>query len=145
MPDVSHGQHDWFILDHVAHNGSAHQRLLLDPHSFVVIMFVGTNDVGIGNFVNNNQSATVSLAEVADCQLAELRRLRALGARQFVLNSLIPLHLTALYSGSDAPAIYFPYAHNGTAWRRSMYNLVHSLDRALHDGARALKIGRAHV
>ncbi len=138
VPDVSSGQYAWFVQDHVAHNGTAHQRLLLDPASFVVVMWVGTNDVGIGNFVTNDQAEDVALPDVADCQLNTLRALHALGARRFVLNSLIPLQLTKLYSNSSDPTIYYPSPHNGTAWHRSMYNLVHSLNRMLGDGVRAL-------
>ncbi|RDX54918.1 hypothetical protein OH76DRAFT_849959 [Lentinus brumalis] len=138
VPDVSSGQYAWFVQDHVAHNGTAHQRLLLDPASFVVVMWVGTNDIGIGNFVTNDQAEDVALPDVADCQLNTLRALHALGARRFVLNSLIPLQLTKLYSNSSDPTIYYPSPHNGTAWHRSMYNLVHSLNRMLGDGVRTL-------
>ncbi|KAI0743996.1 hypothetical protein C8Q80DRAFT_1184464 [Daedaleopsis nitida] len=138
VPDVSGGQQEWFVQDHVAHNGTAHQKLLLDSASTVVIMWVGTNDVGINNFVTNDQAADVSLADVADCQLDTIRRLHALGMRRFVLNSLIPLQLTKLYADSDDRTIYYPAPHNGTAWHRSMYNLVRSLNRMLLDGANVL-------
>ena len=102
------------------------------------MLFVGTNDIGINNFVTNDQRADVSLADVADCQLDTLRALHALGVRRFVLNSLIPLHLTGLYADSDRRTIYYPAPHNGTAWHRSMFNLVHSLNRIVRDGVRAL-------
>ncbi|KAI0694984.1 GDSL lipase/esterase [Cerioporus squamosus] len=139
VPDVSSGQQAWFVQDHVAHNSTAHQKLLLDPASFVVILWVGTNDIGINNFVTDDQAEDVALPDVADCQLDTLRALHVLGARRFVLNSLIPLQLTKLYSNSSDPTIYYPSPpHNGTAWHRSMYNLVHSLNRMLRDGVRAL-------
>ncbi|KAI0743994.1 hypothetical protein C8Q80DRAFT_1122316 [Daedaleopsis nitida] len=126
VPDVSGGQMDWFVQDHILHNGTARHKLTLDPASSVGIMFVGTNDVGIGNFVTNDQDPNVSLADVADCQL------------NFILNSLIPLQLTELYSGSDEGTIYYPSPHNGTAWRRSIYNVVRSLIRMLFDGMHVL-------
>ena len=136
-PDVSTAQKDWFVEDHIENPGTSSQQLLLDPESFVVIMFVGTNDVGFNSFVTNDNRPNVSLVDVADCQMDSIRRLHALGARQFILNSLAPLQLTPLYSGSDDATIMYP-AHNGTAWHRSMYNLVRSLNRMLLDGARAL-------
>ncbi|KAM5546282.1 hypothetical protein V8D89_000408 [Ganoderma adspersum] len=139
VPDVASGQQAWFVQDHVAHNGTRAQRLLLDPASFVVVLFIGTNDIGINNFVTNDQREGVSLPDVADCQLNALRGLHALGARNFIMNSLIPLQLTALYGGSSAPVIYYPSPpHNGTAWHREMTNLVHSLNRIVRDGVRAL-------
>ena len=104
-----------------------------------MVLFIGTNDIGIGNFVTNDQREAVALPDVADCQLDALRTLHALGARNFVVNALIPLQLTPLYGGSSAPVIYYPSPpHNGTAWHREMTNLVHSLNRIVRDGVRAL-------
>ncbi|KAJ7057946.1 hypothetical protein C8F01DRAFT_1148938 [Mycena amicta] len=81
-PDVIGGQTDWFIQDHT---------------SFVVIVYVGTNDVGLHSFVTDDESPT----------LQTLRNLYALGARRFIVNSMIPLQLTRLYSTSSDPTIYF--------------------------------------
>ena len=39
--DVSGGQKDWFVEDHIV-NG----RLQLDPDEFVTVLWIGTNDVG---------------------------------------------------------------------------------------------------
>ncbi|TBU51133.1 GDSL lipase/esterase [Dichomitus squalens] len=139
IPDVSSGQQAWFVQDHVVRNGTSHQKLLLDPASFIVIIFVGTNDVGVNSFVTNDQGTNVSLPNVADCQLDTLRQLHALGARQFIVNSLVPLQLTRLYSDSSDPTIYYPSPpHNGTVWHRTIFNLVHSLNRILRDGVRTL-------
>lgn len=137
-PDVSGGQLDWFIQDHVAHNGTSKQRLLLDPDTFVVIIFVGTNDIGFGSFLTDDQSDEVTLPEVADCQLNTIRRMHSLGARNFILDSLTPLQLTKLYSNSSDPTIYNPAAHNGTVWHKSMTNLVHTMNRLLRDGVGAI-------
>lgn len=148
VPDVSAGQKDWFVQDHVAHNGTALQRLQLAPSSSLAILFVGTNDIGINNFVTNDQREDVSLADVADCQLDAIRGLHAFGMRRFILNSLIPLQLTGLYADSDKRTIYYPLPHNGTAWHRSMFNLVHSLNRILRDGVDVLNAqwrGDGHV
>ncbi|KIK56863.1 carbohydrate esterase family 16 protein [Collybiopsis luxurians FD-317 M1] len=137
-PDVISGQEFWFIQDHIDGYNTSKQRLLLDPSSFVVIQYIGTNDVGINSFVTFNESANVSLPNVADCQLDHLRAMHKLGARNFILNSLIPLQLTKLYSNSSDPTIYFPHVHDGNAWNNGMYNLVHSLNRMLSDGVKVL-------
>ncbi|KAH7871633.1 GDSL lipase/esterase [Lentinula edodes] len=137
-PDVSSGQQAWFIQDHIDAGNASQQKLLLDPSSFVVVQFIGTNDVGIGSFLTADQAANVSLPDVVDCQLDSIRTMHLLGARNFILNSLIPLQLTGLYSNSSAPTIYYPEVHDGDAWNKGMYNLVHSLNRMLSDGINVL-------
>lgn len=137
-PDVSSGQQAWFIQDHVVNNGTSRQRLLLDPETFVVVIFVGTNDLGVNSFVTNGQALNVTVPSVADCQLNSIRAMHALGARRFILNSVIPLHLTKLYSNSSDPTIYYPEVHDGNAWHKGMYNLEHSLNRILEDGVSVL-------
>ncbi|KAF5390804.1 hypothetical protein D9757_004423 [Collybiopsis confluens] len=137
-PDVISGQEFWFVQDHIDGFNTSGQRLLLDPASFVVIQYIGTNDVGINSFVTFNESANVSLPDVADCQLDHLRAMHKLGVRNFILNSLIPLQITKLYSNSSAPTIYWPHVHDGNAWNNGMYNLVHSLNRMLIDGVKVL-------
>ncbi|KAJ7221281.1 hypothetical protein GGX14DRAFT_669270 [Mycena pura] len=121
VPDVLGGQTDWFIQDHVV-SGSTKQRLSIDPDEFVVIIYIGTNDVGRKTFITDSQSPNVSLADIAHCQLHALRRLHALGARHFILNSMIPLQLTKLYSNSSDPSIYSPTPHDGPTWHRRMFN-----------------------
>ncbi|KZP23250.1 carbohydrate esterase family 16 protein [Athelia psychrophila] len=138
VPDVSSGQKAWFIEDHITDVGTSKQKLHLDPEEFTVVMFVGTNDVGINSFVTGSQSANISLSDVANCQLSSIRNLHALGARNFILNSLIPLQLTGLYNGSSDPVIYWPIEHNGTAWHIEIFKLVSSLNRILKDGVAAL-------
>ncbi|KZV97992.1 hypothetical protein EXIGLDRAFT_810005, partial [Exidia glandulosa HHB12029] len=133
-PDVSGGQMDWFIQDHIG----LHGRLLLDPDSFSVIIFVGTNDVGFGSFLTDDQPDNSTLPDIADCQLHTIRRLHSLGARKFVLNLLTPLQLTKLYSNSSDPTIYHPAPHNGTVWHKRMNDLVHTMNRLLSDGVKSI-------
>ena len=61
-----------------------------------IIAFIGTNDVGINNFVTNDQREGVSLPDVTDCQLDRVRVLHALSTRNFAVNSLVPLQLMGL-------------------------------------------------
>ncbi|KAL0576781.1 hypothetical protein V5O48_005189 [Marasmius crinis-equi] len=133
-PDVLTGQQAWFIEDHISSN----QTLLLDPDDFVVIIWIGTNDVGIHTILTSDTPNLVSLADVADCQFEAIRKLHDLGARRFILNSMIPLHLTRLYADSDEGTIYWPDPHNGTVWHKGAYNLVRSLNRMLNDGVQNL-------
>jgi phospholipase/lecithinase/hemolysin len=137
-PDVIGGQTDWFIQDHVSNNGTKHQKLDMDPSEFVVIIFVGTNDVGVHSFVTDDQNPQLSLVDLAGCQLQTIRNLYALGARRFIVNSLIPLQLTRLFSNSSEPTIYFPSPHDGVAWNKRMFNFVHSLNAVIRSGVAAL-------
>ncbi|THU85205.1 hypothetical protein K435DRAFT_869531 [Dendrothele bispora CBS 962.96] len=113
VPDVLNGQPDWFIQDHITSNGTSHQKLHLDPDEFVVVLWVGTNDVGINSFVTDDQKANISLVDLAECQMDTLKRMRSLGARRFILNSLIPLQLTRLYSNRSDLVIHWPEEHDG--------------------------------
>ncbi|KAF5361189.1 hypothetical protein D9758_009023 [Tetrapyrgos nigripes] len=131
---VARGQQDWFILDHVIANGTSHQKLHLNPDQFVVIIWIGTNDVGINSFVTDSQKSNISLADLAQCQINALRRMHSLGARQFILNSLIPLQITKLYSNSSDPVIYWPEEHDGPAWNKRMFNFVTTLNTLLKSG-----------
>lgn len=78
------------------------------------------------------------MADLADCQLQSIRALHSLGARNFILNSLIPLQLTGLYSNSSSPSEYYPYEHDGPGWHKRIFNLVNSLNRILADGVAKL-------
>ncbi|KAJ6562881.1 GDSL lipase/esterase [Mycena vulgaris] len=138
FPDVIGGQTDWFILDHVSNNGTKHQKLDMDPSEFVVVIFIGTNDIGVHSFVTDDESSQVSLVDVAGCQLQAIRNLYALGARRFIVNSLTPLQLTRLYSNSSVPTIYFPAPHDGVAWNKRMLNFVHTVNALIRSGVAAL-------
>ncbi|KAF7297235.1 hypothetical protein MIND_00956600 [Mycena indigotica] len=133
-PDVVSGQMDWFVQDHIEN-----KRLGLNPEEFVVVLYIGTNDIGIHSFATDDQSPTVSLADLANCQLQTLRNLFKLGARRFIVNSLIPLELTRLYSPSSAPTIYYPAPHNGTQWNARIYNFVQTMNALLKGGVLALR------
>ncbi|KAJ7619619.1 GDSL lipase/esterase [Roridomyces roridus] len=134
VPDVIGEQAAWFIQDHVLNNGTKNQKLDMDPSEFVVIVFIGTNDVGSSSFVTDSQNATVSIADLANCQIQALRNLHTLGARRFIVNSLIPLQLTRLYSTSSAPTIYYPSPHDGVAWNKRVINFVHTLNALIRAG-----------
>ncbi|KAH8833908.1 GDSL lipase/esterase [Flagelloscypha sp. PMI_526] len=139
IPDVVHGQEDWFVEDHITGNGTAHQVLRLDPSEFVVILWIGTNDLGINNFATDDQRDGVSLADVANCQIESIRRMYSFGARRFIVNSLIPLELAPLYNGSSAPVIYWPYEHDGEAWHKRMQNFVATVNTLVKLGVKDLK------
>jgi hypothetical protein len=138
MPDVTSGQLAWFMQEHVTRDAKGRMRLLRDPDTLAVIVFVGTNDVGVHSFITNDQVPDVSLPDIADCQLDALRALQALGVKHFILNGLVPLQLTRMYANDPTPSCYNPVVHDGKAFHAGIKNIVHSLNRILRDGVSAL-------
>lgn len=138
VPDVIGGQTTWFIQDHVLNNDTVHPRLDMSPDEFIVVIFIGTNDVGIHSFITDDQTVNISLAYLAHCQLQSIQNLHALGARNFIVNSMIPLQLTGLYSNSSNPTIYYPDPHSGPAWHKRAYNFVRTMNQFLLDGTASL-------
>lgn len=103
-----------------------------------MVIWIGTNDLGINNFITDNQKPGLSLVDLAGCQLDSVKRMYSLGARNFIVNSLIPLHLTKLYSNSSDPLIYWPEEHDGPGWHIRMFNLVNSLNALVKAGVKDL-------
>lgn len=133
FPDVIQGQAAWFVQDHIT--GGV---LDLDPSEFIVDIFIGTNDVGLNSFITDSQASDVSLPNLAECQFQAIRNLHKLGARNFIVNSLIPLQLTTLYANSSAPSLYWPYVHDGNGWHKRIYNIVNSLNALVKNGVAEL-------
>ncbi|KAH7107232.1 hypothetical protein BKA62DRAFT_682779 [Auriculariales sp. MPI-PUGE-AT-0066] len=133
--DISGGQKKWFVEDHVV-NG----KLQLDPEEFVTVIWGGTNDVGIHSFISNDQRDDVSIADVTDCQLNFIRSMHDIGARRFIVMSMIPLQLTRLYANTDEGTIYWPdmQGRNGSAWHKAAYNYPNTVNRFLKDGVERL-------
>lgn len=146
VPAVSGGQLAWFVEDHVQANATHHRPAKLDiPGSeTLAILFVGTNDLGIHSLLApnategtpyypnvppytpaipplapGNDNAT-TLPDLVECQLGTFKRLYDYGVRNFLVLSLVPLHLTRLYAPIDDGTIYWPSAHDGASWNRQV-------------------------
>ncbi|KAF8068620.1 hypothetical protein FPV67DRAFT_1083085 [Lyophyllum atratum] len=94
----------------------------------------------IHSFISNDRAGNSSLADLADCQLNFVRSMHSIGARQFVLTSMIPLQLTRLYADNPQGTIYWPDTadRNSTQWHKSAYNYPNTLNRLVKDGVSAL-------
>lgn len=66
--------------------------------------------------------------------------MHSIGARQFVLMSMIPLQLTRLYADDAQGTIYWPDTtdRNNTQWHKSAYNYPNTLNRLIQDGVSVL-------
>lgn len=146
VPAVSGGQLAWFVEDHVLANTTNHRPAKLDipgPDTLAII-FVGTNDLGIHSLLApnategrtyypnvppytpaipplepGNDNAT-TLPDLVDCQISTAQKLYDYGVRNFLVLSLVPLHLTRLYAPIDDGTIYWPSAHDGASWNRQV-------------------------
>lgn len=66
--------------------------------------------------------------------------MHSIGVRQFILMSMIPLHLTRLYADNPQGTIYWPDTtdRNNTQWHKSAYNYPNTLNRLIRDGVSVL-------
>jgi hypothetical protein len=66
--------------------------------STVYAIWIGTNDLGAGGFLLNNEEKEMTLVDYVNCNFNAFRELYQTGARRFVLMNVIPLHLTPTYA-----------------------------------------------
>lgn len=74
----------------------------LTADSAVYSIWIGTNDVGEGAFLTDNQTAGATLTDFTDCVYESLDAVYAAGGRYFVLQNLIPLQLAPEYSNTSS-------------------------------------------
>ncbi len=68
------------------------------PMSTVYAIWIGTNDLGVGGFLLNNEAKGKTLTDFVNCNFNAFHQLYQNGARRFVLMNVIPLHLTPAYA-----------------------------------------------
>jgi hypothetical protein len=64
----------------------------------VYALWIGTNDLGVGAFLTDNQVSGTTLVNYTDCVFDSLERLYQQGARYFTLLNVVPLNLAPLYA-----------------------------------------------
>ncbi|KAF8310069.1 hypothetical protein DL93DRAFT_2169916 [Clavulina sp. PMI_390] len=139
VPDVLYGQTAWFVQDHVIGNNTHNPTLDIPPDETMAILWVGTNDVGIYNFITSGELHNMSFPDVADCQMQTLEKLHSVGVRNFIVMSMIPLQITGLYRNASDPIIYWPWVHDGNVWNQGAYNAPRTINRLVQDGITSLQ------
>ncbi|KAJ7653185.1 GDSL lipase/acylhydrolase [Mycena polygramma] len=99
-------------------NGS----LKLPADETVYTLWIGTNDVGVDSLVTGSNNA--SIVDVAGCMVDWVRTLYASGARNFIMQNMIPLELTILYSPNSYPNRFWAVERNATDWSVLMREMV---------------------
>jgi hypothetical protein len=83
----------------------------LDEKNTAYLIWIGHNDLGNNGFLNAGQTPGYAMSDYLDCVYENFDALYKLGARIFVLGTLLPLELTPLYAnemlnGLESPAIW---------------------------------------
>ena len=83
----------------------------LTAKNAVYAIWIGTNDLGVGAILTNNQVPGVTITDYTNCVFSALDELYKSGGRYFVVNNMAPLQLAALYSNLSSvagPNFYWP-------------------------------------
>ena len=111
-PDVEHYEIPAWIADskYVEPNGT---KFLVGPRDETVYsMWIGTNDLDVGEMLTDSQIPGTNITTYMDCVFAQLQRIYDNGARYFVLQNMIPLFLTPLVAtpenGGVGPNHFWP-------------------------------------
>jgi len=96
----------------------------LDPEETMYVVWIGTNDVGVGQLISGPPNPDVSLVQVRQCAVNVVKQLYNGGARNFIFNSMLTLDKTILYSNYSYPNVYWTEQRNTTEWNVFMKEIV---------------------
>ncbi|KAJ7171054.1 GDSL lipase/acylhydrolase [Mycena filopes] len=99
-------------------NGTLH----LPPAETIYTLWIGTNDLGTDSLVTGSNNATI--VDVTGCMIDWVRTLYANGARNFIMQNMIPLQLTILYSINSYPNRFWSGPRNTSDWAVLMNEMV---------------------
>ncbi|TFK97656.1 GDSL lipase/acylhydrolase [Pterulicium gracile] len=112
-------------------------------------LWIGTNDVGSNALLTTygNLGGGASIVDVTECAVGWVETMYQNGARNLLVQNMIPLNLIPTYSNGTYPDRFWNLERNSTAWSLSMFNLVNAgnaLSKALLTNL-APKLKGAHV
>ncbi|KAF9010971.1 GDSL lipase/acylhydrolase [Hymenopellis radicata] len=96
--------------------------LNLNPKRTLYTQWIGTNDVGVYSLLTGSNAA--SIVDVTECMIEWVKVLYKSGARNFLLQNMIPLQTTILYAPDSYPNKFFNTERNTTEWAVSIRELV---------------------
>ncbi|KAJ7143673.1 carbohydrate esterase family 16 protein [Mycena epipterygia] len=99
-------------------NGSLH----LPADETIYTLWIGTNDLGVDSLITGSNNASV--VDVSGCMVDWVRTLYASGARNFIMQNMIPLELTILYSANSYPNRFWAVERNASDWSVLMREMV---------------------
>ncbi|TBU30115.1 GDSL lipase/acylhydrolase [Dichomitus squalens] len=104
-------------------NGSLAQ---LKPEDTIYTLWIGTNDVGVGELLTGGQTPGVTVVDTVTCAVNWVKTMYDSGARNFIFQNMIPLETTPLYSANSWPSRYWTTQRNTTEWSIFMKELTTS-------------------
>lgn len=119
---VKQDQIPTFLADNEYVNNSTGQRVLDNPSAETVYaIWIGTNDLGNGIFLTEEQAKGMPLTNYTDCVFEQLDRLYDIGARRFVIMNIAPLDLSPQYALPENDGVTAPrYWKNKTQYNSNL-------------------------
>ncbi|KAK0198889.1 SGNH hydrolase-type esterase domain-containing protein [Armillaria mellea] len=119
------------------------QLPLVDAGETLYTQWIGTNDVGVYSLVTGSNGA--SIVDVVGCMVDWVRVLYKDGARNFLVQNMVPLNEVILYAADSYPNRYFSDARNTTEWSVFMRELVLAWECAVPGHAAGARCQRCRV
>ena len=112
FPDLEYYEIPAYIADSQYIEPDGTKFLDAPQDETVYSMWIGTNDLDVGEMLTDSQIPGTNITTMMDCVFAQLQRIYDNGARYFVLQNVIPLYLTPLVAapenGGVGPDHYWP-------------------------------------
>ncbi|KAG2754216.1 carbohydrate esterase family 16 protein [Suillus brevipes Sb2] len=105
-------------------NETRNGTLELNPNETIYTIWIGTNDLGANALLTGSDAPDTSIVQVRQCTVDVLKMLYESGARNFIMQNILPLDLTILYSNYSYPNRYWDLERNTTGWNVYMKELV---------------------
>lgn len=110
-PDVESYEVPQLITDAKFRYSNDTPALEIEPNHTVYSMWIGTNDLGWGCFLNDAQVPGKTIVDYLDCLYNQIDKIYAkpINGRYFVLMNIAPLQLAPMYSGVELTNASEPY------------------------------------
>ncbi|CAE6407904.1 unnamed protein product [Rhizoctonia solani] len=91
-------------------------------------IWIGTNDVGAAGkgALLTDPLPGISIVNTTSCVFDWMKELYDQGARNFLLQNMIPLHLVPMYAANGYPTKFWSAPHNQTEWSILIAEMVRS-------------------
>jgi len=104
-------------------NATAHGTSLR-PAETLYTLWIGTNDVGVGELLTGQSTPGVNIVNTSACVVSWVKELYDTGARNFLVQNMVPLDHVPLYSPDSYTNRYWTAQRNTTEWSVFMGELV---------------------
>ncbi|KZV77130.1 carbohydrate esterase family 16 protein [Peniophora sp. CONT] len=103
----------------------ANNSIRVPPKDTLYTIWIGTNDVGPNTLLTGtNVAGNTTIVDVTACAVDWVSTLYHSGARNFLLQNMLPLDRTPLYSADSYTNRYWLLPRNTTSWNLEMKQLV---------------------